>query len=118
MYIMLALLCGLLFLNLDDDDDHSGVNSRVSLFFYVVAFFIFMSIAAMPFFLMERAIFEKEYGNNLYGVASYVFAQTFATIPGVFLISLISCVIIVSMCGLENFDVFLADMFLALLCAE
>lgn len=71
---MLALMCGLLFLNLDEDDDHSGVNSRVTLLFYVVAFFIFMSIAAMPFFLMERAIFEKEYGNNLYGILAYVSA--------------------------------------------
>ncbi len=77
-----------------------------------------MSIAAMPFFLMERSIFEKENGNNLYGVVSYVFAQSIAVIPGVFLITLVSTGIIVGICGLENFDIFLACMFLALICAE
>jgi len=85
---------------------------------YIAAFFIFMSIAAMPFFLMERAIFEKEYGNNLYGVVAYVIAQTVATVPGVLLISVVSSIIVVFMANIEKFDIFLADLFLALLGAE
>jgi hypothetical protein len=118
MYIMLALLVGLMYVDLDDDTDHSGVNSRTSLFFYVAAFFIFMTIAAMPFFMMERAIFEKEKLNKLYGSVPYAFSQTIAAIPGVFLITLISSILIVFMCGLNNFGVFLCDMFLMLLVGE
>jgi hypothetical protein len=74
MYTMLALLIGLIFLDLDDDKDLSGINSRVAMFYYVAAFFIFMTIAAMPFFMMERAIFEKEKLNHLYSVIPYVIA--------------------------------------------
>lgn len=118
MYVMLALLVGLMYVNLDDDTDHSGVNSRTSLFFYVAAFFIFMTIAAMPFFMMERSIFEKEKLNKLYGSVPYAFSQTIAAIPGVFLITLISSILIVFMCGLNNFGVFLGDMFLMLLVGE
>jgi hypothetical protein len=74
MYTMLSFLIAIMFNDLHDSKGMAGINERAALFFYVVAFFIFMSIAAMPFFLIERAIFEKEYGNNLYGIVSYVFA--------------------------------------------
>jgi hypothetical protein len=88
------------------------------MFYYVAAFFIFLTIAAMPLFVMERAVFEKEHLNNLYSVVPYVLAQTIAAIPHILLISLVTSGIIVGMCGNYNYGIFFIDMFLLILVGE
>ncbi|KAL7525097.1 hypothetical protein ACHAXR_001883, partial [Thalassiosira sp. AJA248-18] len=66
MYVMLALIIGALFWNLGDLTTFTSINSRIALLFYCVAFFVFMSVAVLPFTVMERGIITKEVRNSYY----------------------------------------------------
>lgn len=68
MYIGLCLMVGLMFLGLGDKFGPSDVVSRVSLLFYVAAFLVFMSVAVLPFFILERQVFMRERSNGWYSV--------------------------------------------------
>jgi hypothetical protein len=118
MYMWLSIIVGILFIGLDDKHDHASVTERMSACFGPAAFFIFMTIAAMPFFMIERGIFEKERMNNLYGSVSYALAQTTASVPAVLFITLITSVVIAFMTGLNNFGGFFLALFVMLLVGE
>lgn len=77
-----------------------------------------MSVAVLPFFVMQRPIFVKERCNGSYGVAEYVLAKFIVALPGIFILSLAPAVLIVLPCKLNGFSVYLADLFLSLLAAE
>ena len=66
MYSMLALMVGSLFWDLGNRHDFASIQSRTAILFYCVAFFIFMSIAVLPFTVMERSIVDKEVRNSYY----------------------------------------------------
>ena len=66
MYTMLALMVGALFYDLGNRHDFASIQSRTAILFYCVAFFIFMSIAVLPFTVMERSIVDKEVRNSYY----------------------------------------------------
>jgi hypothetical protein len=66
MYSMLALMVGALFWGLGDQNDYESILSRAAVLFYCVAFFIFMSVAVLPFTVMERSIVDKEVLNGMY----------------------------------------------------
>lgn len=71
MYVMLCFMIGAMFINLGDNFKEEDINSRANLLFYVNAFLVFMSIAALPFFMIERAIVSKEIINKIYEPFSY-----------------------------------------------
>ncbi|KAL1504553.1 hypothetical protein AB1Y20_010953 [Prymnesium parvum] len=118
MYVMLSLMIGLMYLNLGDDFSTSSITSRVSMIFYVAAFLVFMSVAVLPFFIMERAGFLRERCNGAYGVPAAVLSQMVCFFPGVFLIALCCTVCIVPLSGMNNFGVYLACLTSALFTAE
>jgi len=96
----------------------TSVQSRIALLFYCVAFFIFMSVAVLPFTVIERDIVEKEVRNSYYHPAVYQISQAIASIPGAVLLALVTTAIIVSMTGLREPSWFFINMFLSLVCAE
>jgi ABC-type multidrug transport system ATPase subunit len=118
MYAMLGLIIGALFFDLGDLTTYTAVQSRIALSFYCVAFFIFMSVAVLPFTVIERDIVEKEVRNAYYHPVVYQVAQAFASIPGAALLALETTVIIVSMTGLRAPFWYFINMFLSLVCAE
>jgi hypothetical protein len=59
MYVMLSILIGLMFWGLGDDKGDSDIIARVSIIFFVAAFMVFMSVAVLPFFVMQRGLFIK-----------------------------------------------------------
>jgi ABC-type multidrug transport system ATPase subunit/ABC-type multidrug transport system permease subunit len=118
MYVMLSLCIGAMFWDLGSNKTDSGITARVSLIFYCVAFFVFMSIAVVPFSMMERGIVEKEVRNGYYHPAVYLVSQAVASVFGTFLLALITSAITVSMTGLRDFGWYFLNMFLALNCAE
>lgn len=118
MYGMLSVMIGLLFWDLGSNDSYASAQSRVALSFYCVAFFVFMSVAAVPFAVMERGIVEKEVRNGYYHPACFQLAQAIASIPGTFLLAIVTTAIVLSMTGLRAPIWYFTNMFLALSCAE
>jgi ABC-type multidrug transport system ATPase subunit len=118
MYSMLSLMIGVLFWDLGDKTTYSSVTSRIGLLFYCVAFFVFMSVAALPFAVMERGIVEKEIRNGYYHPICFQVAQFITSLPGTFLLAIMTTVIVVSMTGLKEPIFYALNMFLALTCAE
>lgn len=118
MYTMLSILIALMFLNLGHQKKDSDISARVSVLFYVAAFMVFMSVAVVPFFVIQRAIFIKERCNGVYDVPEYVAAKFVTSIPAVFLLAIVSSVLVVFPARLNGFGIYLLDLFLSLLVAE
>jgi ABC-type multidrug transport system ATPase subunit len=118
MYTMLALVVGALFINLGDRYDFESIQSRIAISFYAVAFFVFMSIAVLPFTVMEKAIVDKEVLNKYYNPAVYQVAQALCSIPSTFILALLTTVFIVSMAKLREPLWYFTDMWLSLVVAE
>lgn len=115
MYFMLSFMVGTMYVSTNDDitDD-----DMVPLLFYVQAFLVFMSVAVLPFFIEQRAVFLRERANSSLNVFSYVLANFLAAIPGIFLIALISTILVVYLSGINSFSSFLLNLFLSLVTAE
>jgi len=77
-----------------------------------------MSVAVLPFFVMQRSIFTKERCNKAYAVPEYCLSKFIVSLPGVFVIALVPSLLIVFPALLNGFGVYLATLFLALLVAE
>jgi len=118
MYSMLSLMIGLMYLNLGDDKSPSSVISRINILFFVAAFLVFMSVAVLPFFITERAIFLRERTNGSYGVGPYVLANVTMALPGIFLIALVSTSLIVPLAKLNGYGTYLAVLTACLFTAE
>ncbi|TMW64529.1 hypothetical protein Poli38472_011409 [Pythium oligandrum] len=115
MYIILAAMVGTMFLR---TNDRISDQDTVILLFGVHAFFVFNTVAVVPFFIEERAVFLRERGNSSLNVVSYVLANYFAAIPGIFILALFASVIVVYLAGLKAFGYYLLNMFLSMLAAE
>jgi len=118
MYSMLALMVGGLFWELGDRNDYESIQSRIAVLFYCVAFFIFMSVAVLPFTVMERGIVDKEVLNGYYHPISYQVAQGIATIPAAGVLAGLTSVIVVLMLKLQDGWWYFLNMFLALCTSE
>jgi len=118
MYVMLSFLIGVLFWDLGSLTTFTSIQSRISLLFYCVAFFVFMSVAVLPFTVMERDIVDKEVRNGYYHPFVYQTAQAIASIPGAALLALVTTTIIISMTKLREPIWYFLNIFLSLVCAE
>jgi len=118
MYAMLAGMVGALFWKLGDRSDFESVQSRAAVLFYCVAFFIFMSVAVLPFTVIERAIVDKEVRNGYYPSIAYQLSQAVASIPGCGVLAGLTTVIVVFMLDLKEPYWYLLTMFLSLINAE
>lgn len=118
MYSMLALMVGALFWELGDRTDYDSILSRSAVLFYCVAFFIFMSVAVLPFTVMERDIVDKEVQNRYYHPITYQIAQGVASIPGAGLLAGLVSMIILLMLKFNDPAWYFLNMFLALTTSE
>ena len=118
MYIMLTFMVGAMFWDVGGRYNEESIIARSSVLFYVDAFLVFMSIAAVPAFMMERAIVEKELRNKLYHPWTFQMSNWFASWFGVILIAIVSSLFVVFMCNLNRFGIFLVNLFLSLMIAE
>jgi len=118
MYLMLALFLGLAFLYMGRTYTSQSVNSRNSLLFFVAAFFVFMTVAVIPFIIEERAVFLREKRNGAYTAAPYVLAQFVAIIPETFFVASTTSVVIVFMASLNGYGYYLLTLWLSLIFAE
>ncbi|KAE8909320.1 hypothetical protein PF007_g22889 [Phytophthora fragariae] len=92
MYLMLSFMVGTMYLSTNSDISEQDM---VPLLFYVQAFLVFMSVAVLPFFIEQRAVFMRERANSGLNVFSYVVANFIAILPGIFLIAAVSTFLVV-----------------------
>jgi len=118
MYTMLTFMVGFMYFDLGDSFGDKDIVSRTSLLFYVDAFLVFMSIAVLPFFMIERSIIHKEVKNKLYKPIQYQIARFITAIPGIALIAIISTILVVLPSGINGFGVFFAILLVSLIIAE
>ena len=97
MYSALALVVGILFYDLGSRHDFESVQSRIALLFYCVAFFVFMSVAVLPFTVMERAIVDKEVLNGYYHPVYYQISQGMTSIFGTAILAFVTTLIVLGM---------------------
>ncbi len=120
MYTMLSLMIG--FMYFDIGNDQTTIQDRISVAFYVVAFMVFMSIAVIPTFISERAIFTRETRNGWYSIGAYTLSNMVTQLPTVILLSGVTTVIIYPMVQLNSGDyrwlMYFCSLFSALLVAE
>ncbi|KAJ0395884.1 hypothetical protein ATCC90586_008843 [Pythium insidiosum] len=79
MYFMLSFMVGTMYLSTNKDITEDDM---VPLLFYVQAFLVFMSVAVLPFFIEQRAVFIRERANSSLNVGSFVVANFLAALPG------------------------------------
>jgi ABC-type multidrug transport system permease subunit len=111
-------MVGALFWDLGNRDDLESINSRAAISFYCVAFFIFMSVAVLPFTVIERDIVDKEVLNKYYHPVMYQMAQGLATIPSAGILAFVTSLIITTMLKLNDPLWYFLNMFLSLLISE
>lgn len=71
--LFMGVFCG--FLYYDVDNDISGFQNRLGLFFFFLSFFGFSTLTGLHSFSMERIIFLKERSNNYYHPLSYYMSK-------------------------------------------
>jgi len=121
MYIGMGVMLATIWIRLPQVD--SRINDRLGVHFYSVAFLAFMSVAGIPSFLEERAVFLRERSNGLYSSAAYSIASALTPLPYLFLCSLLFTLIIYWSIGLNSSSGihpmrFVLVLFLAIYAAE
>ncbi|RLN57973.1 hypothetical protein BBP00_00007251 [Phytophthora kernoviae] len=115
MYTALSFMMGTMFLSTNTKIvDHDVVY----LITYANSFLVFMSIAVLPFFIEQRAVFLRERTNSGLNVFSYVIANFLGALPGIFLIAVTSTLLVNYLAGLNSYGIFLLTVFLSLVVAE
>lgn len=84
--VAFGFLVGSLFYKLPETD--RGIKDRVGYLLFSIAFFFYTSLEALPVFLAEKDIFQREYGRGSYRAISYVTATSLVIIPFLFVLSL------------------------------
>ncbi|KAJ7477969.1 P-loop containing nucleoside triphosphate hydrolase protein [Mycena galericulata] len=120
MYAGMGLMIATIWIRLGSAD--STINDRLSVHFYSVAFLAFMSVAGIPGFLEERAVYYRETKNGLYSTLPFVFSNTLVNMPFLFVCTLLFALISYWAIGLHPGGVpffrFLAFLYLAIVAAE
>ncbi|KAI9919767.1 hypothetical protein PsorP6_017259 [Peronosclerospora sorghi] len=115
MYFCLSFMVGTMYFRTNHDLTKEDL---VPMLFYVQAFLVFMSVAVLPFFIEQRAIFARERANSSLSVVSYVCANFLASLPGIFVIAVLSTALVVLLANLEAIEYFLLNLFLSLVVSE
>jgi len=95
-----GVLLGTLFL--DTKDDLLGLQHRLSYFVFCCAFYFYTSLEALPLFLAEREIFQREFSRGAYRASAYTIAQSITTMPAYVVVSSIFTVLTWWLVGLPN----------------
>ncbi|KAL4156482.1 hypothetical protein PRNP1_005513 [Phytophthora ramorum] len=115
MYILLSFMVGTMYLSSNQEITSAAM---VPLLFYVQAFLVFMSVAALPALLEQRAVLEREVRSHSLHLASYTTANLLGALPGITFISVLASFIVVYFAHVHSFGSFFLNLTLSLVTAE
>ncbi|KXZ56662.1 hypothetical protein GPECTOR_1g597 [Gonium pectorale] len=99
--IFLSVVVGLIFLRIGDDQ--RGVQDRQgSLFFLVVQGMFGSVMGVLTVFGAEKAVFQREYGNRMYGLPAYFISRWLVELPFHVVCPVLSAVICYWLIGYQN----------------
>lgn len=98
--IFFGILIGTLFLN--SDNSMEGLSHQVAYFVFIIAFYYYTSLEALPIFLGEREIFQREYSRGAYRASSYAISTLIVQLPFLLTISVIFNCVTWWLVGLPN----------------
>lgn len=113
--LILSILLGLIFLQLDLDQ--ASINSRSGgMFFFCVAALMSSVVASTNTFPGEKVLFFREHANHMYSTTIYYLAKICSDFPFATFISVVSSTIFYWMAGLvtsgENYIIFVVALWL------
>lgn len=77
--VFFGILLGTLFLF--TENNQKGYAHRLSYFVFTIAFYYYTSLEALPIFLHEREIFQREFSRGAYRAGSYTIATLLVQFP-------------------------------------
>lgn len=108
--LFFAVQIGTLFLFTANDT--KGLNFRVAYFLFTIAFYNWTSLEALPIFMAEREIFQREFSRGAYRAIAYTIASNVVYWPFFLLLATIYCCVSYWLIGLPNYaDVFFFFLF-------
>lgn len=108
--IFFGIQIGTLFLN--SDNNTSGLSHKLAYFVFTLAFYYYTSLEALPIFLAEREIFQREYSRGAYRALAYTISSQLVVIPFNLILAIIYSSITWWLVGLPNFaDTFFFHIF-------
>jgi len=120
MYLALAVLIGLAWLRVPTSADR--IQDILGALFFAQAFFVFMSIAALPSYLEEKIIVTTQRAAGWYSTSAYLVAHGAVEAAFLAALSLICCTVVWGMVGLNTgagrWAYFVLIMWVSLLTAE
>ena len=82
IYGSMSIMIGILFFGLaNSTDGHSIIVSRTAMLYFIIAYCSSMSVAVIPFAIVDRGIVEKEVRNHMFHPVWYHAASALASIP-------------------------------------
>jgi ABC-type multidrug transport system permease subunit len=121
LYAALGVMIATVWLGVDNDDP-STLQDRFSMFFFSVAFLCFCASSAVPAFVSDRLVFQRERASRAYGPFAYLVANSITSLAMVLLIAAVYSAIVYRATNLnrdpERVAGFCLALFLALLVAE
>mmetsp|Transcript_34172 Transcript_34172/g.49668 ORF Transcript_34172/g.49668 Transcript_34172/m.49668 type:complete len:600 (+) Transcript_34172:44-1843(+) len=100
--VFFGVLIGTLFKQTGKDKVDINYDLQTSYFVFTIAFFYYTSLEALPIFLAEREIFQREYSRGAYRALSYVLATTLVNFPFMLIIAFLYSIITYWLVGLPN----------------
>lgn len=100
--VFFGVLIGTLFKQTDVAPGRLNLDLQTSYFVFTIAFFYYTSLEALPIFLAEREIFQREFSRGAYRALSYVLAATVVTFPFMLVLALVYSCITYWLVGLPN----------------
>lgn len=87
LHIFMSVFLGTIYVNISMSQ--KDVLNRTFLIEWMIAFFSYMTISAVPTFALEKAVVEKEIANGQYQAGAYCLANFLVQLPLVFLLAVL-----------------------------
>jgi ABC-type multidrug transport system ATPase subunit len=121
LFIFMSIFLGTVYVSISISQE--DVLNRVFVVEWLVAFFSYMTMSAVPTFAMEKAVVEKELRNGQYSAWSFCLAHLGVQLPFVFALSAAGVtpayfIATIRTADAEHYFLFLLAMFAFLLCIE
>ena len=101
-HVLVGFFYGSIFYNLADGNTSTDYTNRLSLIFFSIMFLVLGHQQAIPELFENRLVFYRERGARAYGAVPYWLSCWYLHLPQIFLNTLIFCLIVYYMAGLNT----------------